>query len=183
MDADVAKLADAQPSEGCARKGMEVQLLSSAPTIIMRFLILSLVLAGLAGRALAGGFERIDPNKRADVTGQTVDFPTLKFETLTAPVCAQPVAPVGNQTVDRNVAVSTKYVATKTVNFTTREFAVVPFKNAPQKGFDTKPAEFDQSTVDHSNVEAKSAKIKPRVIRATTPAGDKELQDQINRIP
>ena len=28
--ADVAKLADAQPSEGCARKGMEVQLLSAA---------------------------------------------------------------------------------------------------------------------------------------------------------
>lgn len=31
-DADVAKLADAQPSEGCDRKVMEVQLLSSAPT-------------------------------------------------------------------------------------------------------------------------------------------------------
>ena len=30
--ADVAKLADAQPSEGCDRKVMEVQLLSSAPT-------------------------------------------------------------------------------------------------------------------------------------------------------
>jgi hypothetical protein len=29
--ADVAKLADAQPSEGCDRKVMEVQLLSSAP--------------------------------------------------------------------------------------------------------------------------------------------------------
>ena len=31
--ADVAKLADAQPSEGCDRKVVEVQLLSSAPTM------------------------------------------------------------------------------------------------------------------------------------------------------
>src|ERR1017187_473337 len=34
--ADVAKLADAQPSEGCDRKVMEVQLLSSAPTSYRR---------------------------------------------------------------------------------------------------------------------------------------------------
>ena len=154
----------------------------------MRFLILSLVVVGLVGRALAGGFERIDPNKRADVTGQIVDFPTLKFDTVSAPVCAQPSVAVGGQTVDRNTAVSTKLVATKTVNFTTREFSVVPLKNAPQKDFATKSAECDQPTAPDPDllprqlVEAADATIQidgltgrdlMRVIRATTPAGDK----------
>ena len=149
----------------------------------MRYLLISLAVLGWVAHAAAGVFERIDPNKRADVTGQTVELPTVKFDSVPMPVSSQPVVAIGSQTVDRGTAVSTKMVPAKTVSFTTREYAVIPTRVEPQKNFTTRRAELDQPTVDRPDFATAPAKINPRVLHDNTPAGAQELQNQINRIP
>jgi len=149
----------------------------------MRYLLISLAVLGWVAHAAAGVFERIDPNKRADVTGQTVELPTVKFDSVPMPVSSQPVVAIGSQTVDRGTAVSTKMVPAKTVNFTTREYPVIPTRVESQKNFATRRAELDQPAVDRADFVTAPAKINPRVLHDNTPAGAQELQNQINRIP
>ena len=149
----------------------------------MRYLLISLAVFGWAAHSPAGVFDRIDPNKRADVTGQTVEFATVKFDSVSLPVSALPVVAIGSQKVDRGTAVSTKLVPTKTVGFSTREFAVIPTQTEPQKNFEPRRTEIDQPTVDRGDYATGPAKINSRVLRAHTPAGAQELQNQINRIP
>ena len=151
---------------------------------MMRFLFLLLCGTGWIAGANAGLLERLDPNKRAEVTGQTVEFPTVNFNTVSSPALrTQSVSPVGGQRVDRNTRVTTQMVETKTVSLPTRDFAILPSPVVPQKNFEAKRAVLDQDPVTTPSVATQSAKIKSRVIRPYTPAGAQELQDQINRTP
>jgi len=149
----------------------------------MRNLLISLAVLGWVAHAAAGVFDRIDPNKRADVTGQTVEFATVHFDSVPMPVSSQPMVAIGSQTVDRGTAVSTKIVPDKKVSFTTREYPVIPTRVEPQKNFAARRAELDQPTVDRPDFATAPAKINPRVLHGNTPAGAQELQNQINRIP
>ena len=149
----------------------------------MRYLLISLAVLGWVAQAMAGAFDRIDPNKRADVTGQTVDLPTVRFESVPMAVSAQPVVGIGSQTVDRGTAVSTKMVPPKTVSFSAREFNLIPARLEPQKNFEPRRSELEQPTVERRDYATGPAKINSRVLRANTPAGAQELQNQINKIP
>ena len=149
-----------------------------------RLLLIGVFATGLIGRASAGGFERIDFNKRADVTGQIVEFPTLNFDAIPAATTrTQTISPVSGQRVDRSQTVATKLVETKTVNFGTREYTVRSYNTVAQKNFTTKQAVLEQPAIASPSVTTAPAKVKSRIIRPYTPAGERELQDQINRIP
>ena len=145
----------------------------------MQFLFVALCLAGLVARATAAGLQPIDPNKRADVTGQTLSFPTLNFDNIPSPTTrTQPVSPVGGQLVDRN-----KLVETKIVDFPTREYPTIPMNTVPRQNFAAKRALIEQPAVETPGYQTDPAKIKKRTIRPYSPAGAKELVDQLNGIP
>lgn len=149
----------------------------------MRYLIAIVFLTGLLAPVNAGVLDPIDRNKIADINGKTVDLQTLQMNFVPTSTRTQPVAQIGNQRVDRSKTISSKFVETKTVNFETREgFAVLPFKTIPQTNFSAKRAVLEQPSVNTQNVSTKNASINQRVIRPLTPAGDKELQEQINTI-
>ena len=149
----------------------------------MRYLIAIVFLTGLLAPVNAGVLDPIDRNKIADINGKTVDLQTLQMNFVPTATSTQPVVPIGNQRVDRSKTISSKFVETKTVNFETRDgFTVLPFKTIPQTNFTAKRAALEQPSVNTQNVSTKNASINQRVIRPLTPAGDKELQEQINTI-
>lgn len=150
----------------------------SAPTTLRRPLLAALCLAGLLTSVSAGVFTPIDPHKQADVTGQTVDLPTLQFDSVAQPYRTLPGATVTGQTVDRSHT-----VATKNVELNTLDFARVPTKTVPLTNFTTKRAPLDQPPIETGTTPTDSAKINSRTIRPLTPTGHQELKDQINKIP
>ena len=144
----------------------------------MRSLLYTIYFTGLLTVAHAGVFTQLDPHKQADVSGQTVEFSTLHFDSVSQPIRTLPVAPVSGQTVDRS-----QTVATKNVEFNTLDFPGIPSKTRPMTNFTTKRATLDQPLIETGNKITGNAKINPRVIRPLTPAGEQELKDQINKIP
>ncbi|MEI8314799.1 MAG: hypothetical protein WCG79_05030 [Verrucomicrobiota bacterium] len=149
----------------------------------MRPLLYIIFLAGLLTSAKAGVFDQIDAHKRADVNGQTVALPTIRFDTVPQTILPMTVAPVSGKAVDRNQTFATKNVAFDTLNF-----PIVPSKTLPMTNFTTKRAALDKPLIETGavptgTVSTDKAKINSRVIRPLTPDGHQELKDQINKIP
>ena len=140
----------------------------------MRYLVIIgyLVLGIIPMRA--GPLDRIDSNRRADVGDKMIDMSTVHFDSLSQPTRTMPVAPVSSKTADRNQTVEMKHV-----DFDTLSFATIPRETAPQQNFQAKRA----ASVDTPTVPIGNAPINQRVIRPLTPAGEKDLKDQINKIP
>jgi len=144
----------------------------------MRPFFYTILLLGVTAGAQAGGLTPIDLRKQVDVTSKIVELPTVSYDSVLQPSLTYPVVPVSVKTVERNNMVETKNVGLNTLNF-----PVTSFKTLPMTNFSAKRADIDQTAIDLSGVPKPNAKINKRVIRALTPAGAKELQDQINKIP
>jgi len=144
----------------------------------MRPFFSTICLAGLLTGARAAVLTQIDPHKLADVTGQTVDLPTVQFDSVPQQFRTMPVAPVSGKTVDRH-----QTVATKNVELNTLDFPLVPSKTVPLTNFAAKRATLEQPPIETGTATTDNAKINSRVIRPLTPAGQQDLKDQINKIP
>ena len=149
----------------------------------MRPLLYIIFLAGLLTSANAGVFDQIDAHKQADVNGQTVVLPTIRFDSIPQTIRPMTVAPISGKTADRNQTVATKNVA-----FDTLTFPIVPSKTLPMTNFTTKRAPLDKPPIETGavptgTVTTDKAKINSRVIGPLTPAGHQELKDQINKLP
>jgi hypothetical protein len=177
----VAKLADAQPSEGCDRKVMEVQLLSSAPNRAMNMKLyrLSLLFAVLtlllSPRARAQFGKAIDPTKKADVGGKSVGFGEAQFQML-----SQPTRDLPNSALIKDDLkfqdVDTKGVELNSLQFSSVTTTVIPKANFTAKRIADKVSD-STNQLDHVK---KNAPINNRQIRAFTTGGESELKQQLN---
>lgn len=170
--ADVAKLADAQPSEGCARKGMEVQLLSSAPIYMKPLLILLL----LSATAHAQVVRRSVPTRAADVNDKSVETTTLQFGTIPQTTRTGTVVPLSGQRREAGKIVTTKTVETPA----TLRRATVPGHVVPQANFTAKNATVAGVLPPSEIITPSRADIEKRVIYVNTPEGVEELKRQFN---
>ena len=147
----------------------------------MRFctcLLLSLVI--LAGNAGARIGERIDPRKRADINGQTVELPRADLPTLSLPVLRHGTAPASRERATPGGKVETHGVEVTTLEFDRVETPGVP---QPRANFGPKRPVDTRVRVTTGTVPAPAADISPYRIEATTPAGQQELRRQLNRRP
>ena len=175
----MAKLADAQPSEGCDRKVMEVQVLSSAPFRQPDMKAALLVAILVAASASAQVLRPIDPNKSADVSGKAVDLPTVNFGNVSQPTRSQPVSPLSNQFREGDGIVETKSVETKDVEMSLLSHSTIPATIVPQQNFTAKRAPLASNVPPSERVKTPNAKINKREIRPFTPAGNDELVKQL----
>ena len=153
-------------------------------TETLRPLLYSIFLAGLLTSTYAGVLTQIDPNKQADITGQTVTFPIVQFDSVPQKFRTMPVAPISGKMANHSQTVATKNADINTLDFPT----VLSKKTLPMTNFTAKRASLDElpvetETVTTGDVKTDKAKINSRVIRPFTPAGHQELKDQINKIP
>ena len=149
------------------------------------WLMIGIASAFLSGHARAGLHDRIDTSRTADVSGKTVDMPTVNFDTIGLPTREMRSSPVSNQ---RHETAGT--VEMKRVEFSTLEMRNVELRNAemrthsfPQSNFTPKRAAIPEKQIPVETVPTGSAPVTDRVIRTGSPAGQDELRQQLNRRP
>ena len=174
----MAESADAQPSGGCDRKVVEVQLLSSAPrhtaTTMKWFAIL--ILSGTLN-ASAQVLKPIDPNKQADeINNKTVQAADVNLNTISQPTRSFPTSPL----TDKQQKL--KDVNTKTVDLNTLQRPTIPQDTLPQKNFTAKRAtESNKTSPDtQKTVKQPVAPIPDRQLHPFAPGGEDELKKQFH---
>lgn len=173
----MAELADAQPSGGCARKGVEVRLLSSAPTEtnVKHWFTGGIFAALLATTATAGLLDPVDPNRVVEANSRVINTQTLNMKNVSAPVLQKGWASESNRFVP------TKGVETKRVELGTYETKTLDKPVVPQANFTTKRSDSSDKNYRTETAKTGTAPINPRKIRPFTPQGEKELNDQLRR--
>lgn len=199
--ADVAELADAQPSGGCDRKVVEVRILSSAPNVKMqtqqKFLVTGLLGAFLfVVHADAGSVNDVTRWTGQDRYMKALSDPTSPASRVDLPmVDMKKAAPVKGFSVTpqeinmrptpstREVnTVETRNVELKQRNFSSRD---INTRGMPVTNFTAKRASANDRLPAETKLRpiAERAPVSERVINTGTPEGREELKDQLNRRP
>jgi hypothetical protein len=175
--ADVAELADAQPSGGCDRKVEEVQLLSSAPLSnqMRSSSLLAFVAVCIAFSAHGQLVQPAAPHKSADdVNNKTVSFPGASFDSLPQLTHATAESPLNRKHV------RLKDVSSNQLEWRSLSLGAVKTKNLPQSNFVAKRAAISTQRREFHVIKTSNAPITNRQIRAFTPGGEDELRRQLN---
>jgi hypothetical protein len=179
--ADVAELADAQPSGGCDRKVVEVQLLSSAPTALnfmkRRYLLglCSVLVIVAASRAVAQGFKPIDRTKQADVNGKIISPDNLNLKNVAQPTRSFWQSPRSDERQ------SLPQVDLKNVDLQQLRLAGYSTEILPQQNFTAKRAAITEKPRVEKDVQHTKAPIKDRQLHPFAPGGEEELEKQLNK--
>ncbi len=152
------------------------------------FTLLAVVLAAsLSSPAQAQIVKPIDVTKQADVTGKTVNFGNVQFDTL-----SQPTRDLSGSSLSKG---NLKFQDTdqEKAEFNTLGMSTISRPTLPQANFTTRRAAVDvpndeaRKQADQTRKQAdqtrKKAQINGRQIPAFTPAGEKELKHQLNEPP
>jgi hypothetical protein len=177
----VAKLADAQPSEGCDRKVMEVQFLSSAPIdgcdMMKRVILFGLIGVALAASARAQLIKPIDYRKEADIDTKSANLPALNLHTQTEPSRTLSVLPFSNKQPEL------KQLQQNQLDLNGVDFSFINACVLPQQNFTAKRAVISDQLLDQPFITIPRAPITSRQIKAYTPQGTEELKKQLSTIP
>jgi len=149
-----------------------------------QLVVIAVVGWALALPALARFGERIDPTKRVNLTDKRADLPVISpgnvinLKTLPLNTRALPTSPVSGKVVTPGGIVDATMVPTEKREF---EKPAMPVRAMPRVNFGCKRAPVSTAAGENKMVETGAAPITDRVIEATTPAGNAELQRQLNR--
>ena len=200
LAADVAELADAQPSGGCDRKVVEVQLLSSAPNYTMtmkltHWTICSLIIVAAASFANAGtvndnsrwtGLDKFRESIAHPLSpGSTVDMPTVDVHGAEIKSHSVPMRDLSTSPTPAQRELKT--VGSKNVDVNRRELSTrdTEVRDMPQTNFTAKRSSlFDQvRSESYNRSPVNPAPVTKRRIVVSSPEGLEELKNQLNRIP
>ena len=183
--ADVAKLADAQPSEGCDRKVMEVQLLRPhqqycTGTMSFRHALLLTALAALfpalsPAQILDQIKKPFDLSKQADVNDKTVTFGDLHYGTV-----SQPTRVISRTSPLTKGDLHQQQMELNQVDLKSVEMSTLPEPVLPQVNYSAKRAAVDKVN-DQGNRQLDQTKqkapINSRQIRTSTPGGRRGTEE------
>jgi hypothetical protein len=137
--------------------------------------VLAVSLSPLARAQLA---KPIDPTKKADVGGKSVNPGEVRFNTL-----SQPTRDLPNSALTKGDLkfqdVDTKGVELNSLQFSSVATSVIPKANFTAKRIADKTSDESDKRLDHVK---KKAPINERQIRAFTPAGEEELKKQFKEL-
>ena len=129
----------------------------------------------------------IDVTKQADVTGKTVNFGNVQFDTLSQPMRDLSGSSLSKGDVKfQDVDQKKQDVKQKKMDFKTVDMSTVSKPTLPMANFTSKRAEVDMSNVETKkqvDQTKKQAQINERQIPAFTPTGEEDLKHQLNEPP
>ena len=158
------------------------------PRLTLRNVILAVFLSSTAHAQIV---KPIDVTKQADVSGKTVSFGNVQFDTLSQPMSDLPGSPPSKGVVKFQDVDQKKTDANpKKMDFKTLDMSAVSEPTVPKANFAAKRAEVDvpsaetKKQADQAKKQAdqarKQAPINDRQIRPFNPAGEEDLKHQLN---
>jgi exopolysaccharide biosynthesis protein len=128
----------------------------------------------------------IDPTKQADVSGKTVSFGDVQFDTLSQPARNFTDSSISKGTVKfQDVDQRKSDIHRQKMDFRTLDMSRVSEPTMTKANFTAKRAAVDMSSEPGKQVEQtkKKAPISQRQIRPFTPSGEEDLKHQLNEPP
>jgi hypothetical protein len=167
---------------------MEVQLLSSAPTLHdkmkLRLISFAVALAGLLSAAADAQIleqirKPVDQGKKAGVSDKNVSFSDAQFDTISQPMRDSPKVPLSRGDVRFQDAT----LKSKDTNFRMLDMSTVSTTVIPKANFTAKRAVVDKVNGESKKQADQTTRVAPitdRQIRPFAPAGEEELKKQLN---
>lgn len=161
---------------------MTVKSFSLVPFAGLR--ILCLVFLFVAGAATAQVFKPVSSGQMADVNSQIIQPGDLHLKTLPAQLYETGAAPGSNKRVPQKLA-DVRMANMNRLDLPTQSLSILPRQNFNAK----RACQSDQLAALPRRLPVAEIlltdppPISQRVIRATTPKGEEELRDQLNKLP